>query len=383
MTANEFIQIILIALIAAGSLYGAASAAAVLDFFRSARMSDKSRSVPVSILKPLKGSDPEILENIRTFCDQDYPEFEVILGLNSPDTAELFAAERVAEQLSGHNIRLISSNHELGANQKISNLQGMLEYAEHSLIAISDSDMRVGKDYLTVIAGEYACTENIGLVTCLYKISAPKSFGAALESLSIALDFIPSVLAARRLEGITFGLGASMLLSRKAIDDIGGLAAVSDYLADDYQIGNRLSNRGYKILLSGYVMENVVGPMSFSEYYRHQIRWARTIRASRPIGYLGSGITYIFPFAVLLLILRGPDIITLSAIGFVSALRLITGAVVQLKVIKCKAWLKWLFLIPIKDVLSFSIWIGGFIGSKVRWRGASYRIVRGGSIGKT
>jgi ceramide glucosyltransferase len=383
MTVNEFIQIILIALIAAGSLYGLASAAAVLDFFRSARIKDEFRSVPVSILKPLKGSDPELLENIRTFCDQNYPEFEVLLGLNRPDNDEQSAAKNVAVQMSGHNIRLISSSHDLGANQKVSNLQGMLEYAGNSLVAISDSDMRVGKDYLKTIAGEYGSSDNIGLVTCLYKISEPQSLGAALESLSIALDFIPSVLIARRLEGITFGLGASMLLSKRSIEDIGGMAAVSDYLADDYQIGNRIWNKGHKIVLSRYVMENIAGPMSFSEYFRHQIRWSKTIRISRPWGYLGSGITHIFPFAVLLLILMGPDLITLSLLGVVSVLRLTTGVVVQRKIIKCKAWLKWLILIPAKDLLSFIIWIGGFVGSKVTWRGTSYRIVGGGRIRKT
>jgi ceramide glucosyltransferase len=383
MTANELIQIILIALIAAGSIYGAASAAALLNFSRAPQKKDKFESVPVSILKPLKGSDPEILDNIRTFCDQDYPEYELLLGLNRPDPGELSAAERVAGQLSAHKIGVINTNIALGSNQKVSNLQGMLEHANHSLVAISDSDMRVGKEYLAVMAGEYGSSDDIGLVTCLYKISAPESFGAALESLSIALDFIPSVLVARRLEGITFGLGASMLLSKRAIEEIGGMAAISDYLADDYQIGNRLWKKGYKIVLSGYVIENIVGPMTFAEYFRHQIRWAKTIRVSRPMGYLGSGITYIFPFAVLLLILRGPDIITLSALGVVSVLRLTIGVIVQTKIIKCKAWLKWLILIPVKDILSFIIWIGGFIGSKVIWRGVSYRLVPGGRIRKT
>jgi ceramide glucosyltransferase len=381
MIPSEFIEIILIVLIISAGIYNLFSLFCVLEFFGLKRQELKNQPhIPVSIMKPIKGIDPEIRENLQSFCRQDYPEYEVLLGFTELNDNAITVAGDIAVLHPDCNVRIITSKKNLGANQKVSNLQGILDAANYPLIAISDSDMRVDPCYLRKIVGEYYSNKNVGLITSLYKISNPASIGAAMESLTVALDFIPSVLVARRLEGVTFGLGASMLLSKKALEDIGGLSVIADYLADDYQIGNRLWKKGYKIILSDYVIEDVAGNMTIAEYFIHQLRWARTYRACRPRGFLGYGITHIFPFSLLLLILQGPTTLPLLILSAVITLRLSLSFVLYKKVICSRKWLRWLVLIPVKDLLSFWIWLWSFLGSKVFWRGKYYKIVKGGVI---
>jgi ceramide glucosyltransferase len=381
MVLSEFMEIILIVLIISAGIYNLFSLFCVLDFFGPKRQELKDLPhIPVSIMKPIKGIDPEIRENLESFCRQDYPEYEVLLGFTELTDNAITVARDIAALHPDCNVRIITSKKNLGANQKVSNLQGIFEAANYPLIAISDSDMRVDPCYLRKIVVEYYSNKNVGLITSLYKISNPASIGAALESLTVALDFIPSVLVARRLEGVTFGLGASMLLSKKALEDIGGLSVIADYLADDYQIGNRLWKKGYKIILSDYVIEDVAGNMTIAEYFIHQIRWARTYRACRPKGFLGYGITHIFPFSLLLLILHGLTTLPLLILSAVITLRLSLSFVLYKKVICSRKWLRWLVLIPVKDLLSFWIWLWSFLGSKVFWRGKYYRILKGGVI---
>jgi ceramide glucosyltransferase len=240
--------------------------------------------------------------------------------------------------------------------------------------------MRVPPHYLRTVMAEYAEGPHVGMVTNLYKISEPRSLGTALEALTIALDLIPSVLVARRLEGMNFGLGASMLLSKQALKDIGGLDAVGEYLADDYQIGNRLSKKGYINILSRLVLETVPGPMSLRDHLVHQLRWARTYRASRPKGFFGYGITHILPFSLALVFVLGPSAAAISVLGGVLLLRFGEAALLHVRVMRSKQWLRWLPLLPLKDLLGFGIWAWSFMGSTVFWRGRSYRILRDGRI---
>src|SRR5208283_1040323 len=301
MTQN--IPVIPLLLVISSGVYSLLALFCVIEFFRPGKLELKDISqAPISILKPLSGKDPELYENIQSFCSQNYPEYEVLLGVTDPNDAALNVAEKLQRQSA---VKIVVNERSLGANRKVSNLNGLADAAHYPLLAVSDSDMRVDSSYLEHIAGEYFSGENTGLVTSLYKISNPVSAGAAFESLTIALDLIPSVLVARRLEGVTFGLGASMLFSREALNAIGGFEAIADYLADDYQIGNRLWQKGYKIILSRYVLEDRAGAMSIAGHLKHQIRWARTYRACRPKGFLGYGITYVFPISCLLLIQQG------------------------------------------------------------------------------
>ncbi len=378
MTQN--IPVIPLLLVISSGIYSLFALFCVIEFFRSGKPSMKDiPAAPISILKPLSGKDPELCENIQSFCMQDYPEYEVLLGVTDPHDGALNAVEQLQRQSA---VKIVVNEKSLGANRKVSNLNGLAEAARYPLLAVSDSDMRVDNTYLRHIAGEYFSGENTGLVTSFYKISNPASAGAAFESLTIALDLIPSVLVARRLEGITFGLGASMLFSREALNAIGGFEAIADYLADDYQIGNRLWQKGYKIILSRYVLEDRAGAMSFAGHLKHQIRWARTYRACRPKGFMGYGITYVFPISCLLFIQQGPTLLSLTALCAAVGLRICLALVICNKVILSKKWLRWLILLPVKDILGLGIWIWSLLGSAVVWRGSRYMILKGGKIRK-
>lgn len=381
MTIIEFITLFLVVLIVAGGAYHVFALFCAIEFFRKGENELANHpDTPVSILKPLKGTNPELRENLRTFCMQEYPEYEVLLGFGDRSDDGIPLTQEIASTFVDCPLRIVTSEKNLGANRKVSNLQGLYEAARYTMLMISDSDMRVDPFYLRNIVGEYYSDKKTRLVTSLYKISDPETTGAALESLVIALDFIPSVLVARRLEGVTFGLGASMLISKQSLEDIGGLPTIADYLADDYQVGNRLWRKGHAIILSRFVIENVVGPMGIGEHVTHQIRWARTYRASRPKGFAGYGVTHIVPFSLLLIAVQGPTAPALSLLCAVLALRYGMAAVLYRTVIRTKTWLKWLVLVPVKDILSFGIWGWSFVSRDVSWGGRRYKIIKGGKI---
>ncbi len=375
------VSAVLSLLLLSGILYHLYAIFCILDFFRSAKATGlRAPEQSVSIIKPLSGIDPGLGENLKSFAQQDYPEYELLLGFSERDDRTAAKVRRdIVPSLSG-SVRVVVSNRELGSNRKVSNLQGMVEAARYQLLAFTDSDMRAGPDYLRTIVREYLGGQNVGMVTCLYKVSSPQALGTAFESMTIALDFMPSVLVARRLEGVAFGLGASMLVSKKGLEEIGGLSAIADHIADDYQLGNRLWKKGYTIVLSRTVLETVTGRMRIRDYFSHQLRWARTNRASRPRGIAGYGITFILPIALLLLIVQGASMPSVLQLVGVLAIRFTTAAVIYKKVIRTRKWLSWLPLLPLKDVASFGIWLWSFFGSTVTWRGRSYKIGKGGKM---
>jgi ceramide glucosyltransferase len=380
------LSILFLMLIIPGGLYALFSLACILGFFKGSGDLYKDplpadRELPaVSILKAIKGLDPSCADNLSSFCVQDYPCYEVLFGFRDLDDPAIPAARAIAASVPC-DARVVIKHEGSGTNQKALNLQALADEARYPMLALSDSDMVVDRHYLRQIVAEFQDNGKTGIVTSLYKISRPASFGSALESLNIALDFIPSVLVARRLEGVTFGLGASILISREALRDIRGFEAVADYLADDYQIGFRLWKKGYTNVISRYVIENRVGPMSFAGHLKHQLRWARTYRASRPWGFLGYGITHIFTFALLFFCIRPGAASALTA-AIVLAFRYALAFVTYKKVIRTKGWLKTLFLLPLKDVLSFLVWLWSFAGSTVDWRGSRYRVFPGGRMVK-
>lgn len=382
MNALDILSAGLFILIGAGTVYHIFSAFCVWRFFSSSASEEcpLSRYPPVSIIKPIKGMDPDLKNNLMSFCRQDYPRYEVLLGFGERNDGAIRQVKKSIPPSLYDSVHVVVTSGDLGVNRKVSNLQGIVDAARYNLFAISDSDMLVDKSYIRKIVHEFQSEKNTGMVTNLYKISDPGTIGAALESLTIALDVMPSVLVARRLEGVTFGLGASMLISRKGLDDIGGLSDIAGYLADDYQLGNRLWKRGYKIIISRMVVENIVGRMTIADYIKHQIRWARTYRSSRPKGFAGYGITHIVPFALLLMLLEGATPLSLSALGTALSIRYCQAAVVYRKVIQSRRWLKKLPLLPFKDMFAFGFWAWSFAGSSVTWRGRKYKMIKGGKM---
>lgn len=373
-------EIILYVLAGAGVLYNLLAAACVVGFFRQKEPPAAADYPPVSILKPLKGPDFELKENLQSFCRQDYPEYEVLLGVADNGDGAAAAAGETAELYPGRARFILTGEGRGGANTKIINLAGLAGQTRYGLLALSDSDMRVDNGYLKRIVSEYLREKGTGLVTSFYKMSGPASCGSAFESMTIALDFIPSVLVARLLEGgISFGLGASMLLEKKHLEEIGGFEALRDYLGDDYQLGNRIARNGHKVVLSGYVVEDMNTGMGFKDYIVHQLRWSRTYRASRPLGYLGYGITHAFVWSLLLLGVF-PSAAALAVAGAAYLVRLSLAALMRKNLSLKKTKTPLFLLVPAKDVLAFFIWGWSFLGKTVCWRGKRYRMEKGGKM---
>ncbi len=336
---------------------------------------------PVSILKPLRGTDPEMYESLRSHCLQDFPEYEIIFGVSEPDDPAIPLIERLKLEFPRCAIRLMVCDKSLGANVKVSNLAQMLPGAKHEIVLVNDSDIRVQPDYLQRVTAPLADAQ-VGLVTCLYRGVHARTLGSRLESLGISTDFSAGVLAARQLEGsIRFGLGSTLAFRRRDLEAIGGFESFVDYLADDYEIGRRIAGRGLKVKLSQVVVETFLPGYTLREFVDHQLRWGRTVRDSRRWGYLGLVLTFGFPWAQLALFLslwlnRGTLAAWLLLVA-VTGLRVAVALFVGWSVLRDRQVLRLLPLLPLRDLVALLVWIASLAGHTVIWRGESFRLKNG------
>ncbi|MDP9263027.1 MAG: bacteriohopanetetrol glucosamine biosynthesis glycosyltransferase HpnI [Acidobacteriota bacterium] len=329
----------------------------------------------VSILKPLRGADPELYQALRSHCTQDYSEYEVLLGVS--DAADL--AVPVAQQLAREfpsRVRLLICPEVLGANRKVSNLIQMLAQARHSRLLINDSDIQVPPDYLRRIFAHFE-DPAVGMVTSLYRGSASGTLGSRLEALGISTDFIPGVLAARQLEGVSFGLGCTLAMSRKALDGIGGFQPIVDYLADDYELGHRIASSGMQVVLSKFVVETQVPAYSLGGFFQHQLRWARTVRHARPASYFGMALSFGQTWALLALVLSHCALWAWSLLGITVLVRWMMALAVGVGVLGDRQVIRSLWLIPLRDFLSVLVWLGSYAGRRIHWRGEDFILEKG------
>ena len=336
---------------------------------------------PVSILKPLRGTDPEMYESLRSHCLQDFPDYEIIFGVSDPDDPAIPLIERLKLEFPQCAVRWIVCAKKLGANIKVSNLAQMLFEAKHDFIVVNDSDIRVQPDYLSRVTARLADPQ-VGLVTCLYRGVHGRTLGSRLESLGISTDFSAGVLAARQLEGeIRFGLGSTLAFRRRDLEAIGGFKAFADYLADDYEIGRRIAERGFDVKLSDAVVETFLPAYTLREFVHHQLRWSRTVRDSRRWGYLGLVVTFGLPWALLALFLSlWLSCGTLAAwllLVLVTGLRLAVALLVGWSVLRDRQVLPLLPLLPLRDLVAPLVWIASLTGHTVMWRGESFRLKNG------
>ena len=267
-------------------------------FQRLARAAVPANMPPVTILKPLRGVDPQMYESFRSHCVQDYPEYEIIFGVSEADDPAVQGVDQLIREFPQCKIRLLVCPEVLGNNRKTSNLVQMLAFAQYDHILINDSDILVTPDYLRRVMAPFAGAK-VGMVTCPYRGRAADTLGSKLESLGISTDFIAGVLAARQIEnGIHFALGSTLAMTREALDAIGGLRPLVDYLADDFELGYRIANAGYEVVLADIVVETHLPAYSFRGFVEHQLRWARSTRDSRRLGYVGLLLTFGLPWAI-------------------------------------------------------------------------------------
>lgn len=331
---------------------------------------------PVSILKPLKGSDPEMLENFRSHCRQDYSDYEIVFGVSDGNDPAIAAVEQLKAEFPSRTIKLVVSQRSLGANTKVSNLAQMVPIAGGKYLVVNDSDIRAEPNYLRRVMSPLA-SPKIALVTCLYRGIPAASLGSWLEAAGI-LDFASGVLAARQVDGgIQFGLGSTLAFRRQDLQSLGGFEAFADYLADDYQLGNRLTSEGAGGELSHCVVETVLPAYSIGEYLSHQLRWARTIRDSRRWGYAGLGFTYYLPWALLALLCAGGASWAWFLLAAAVVIRMASTLAAGYGVLNDRRTLKYLPLVPLRDLLAVALWLSGFFGHTVHWRGERFSLKDG------
>ena len=363
---------------ATSTIYYVSAILSARDFFRSRRQGGPLPAPPITILKPLRGLDPEAYENFASFCHQDYPRYQILFGAETADDPAIAVARRVAADYPAVDIGIVVIKASPSANRKIGCLAGMLPEARHGLLLVSDSDIRVDPDFLSRLV-EPMAEPGVGVVTCLYRSQASR-FAGRFFALGLSTDFAPSVLVARRLEGVSFGMGSGILIRRSIVSVFGGFEALGHVLADDYALGNLPSRAGHRVELARCVVDHRVGTTGFRDLVDHQLRWNRGTRAARPGGYLGMVFTQGMPPALLLLAIGGGGAASIAVAGTAIAARLATGWYVATKCLEDRAAARLFPLVLLRDLFGYAMWICGFFGRSVVWRGRRYRLVAGGRL---
>ena len=334
----------------------------------------------VTILKPVKGIDPRMYAGLASHCRQQYAgSFEIIFGVSSLDDPAVGEIERLKAEFPECAIRLVECRERLGTSGKVSNLVQMLREARFEHVIVNDSDIFVSPVYLQRVM-ECFSDPRVGMVTTPYFGKTAEggpglTVWSRLEALGISTDFIAGVLAARRLEGgIRFGLGSTLAMSRVALTKAGGLEPLVEYLADDYEMGERIARAGYRVELCGEVVETTVPAYRFRGFCEHQLRWARSTRDSRRLGYLGLGITYALPWAVMTCVASGFALWSVSLLSVVVLARVAVALSVGVGVLRDGQVLRDLWLLPLRDFFGLGFWVWSFAGDTVVWRGERFRL---------
>jgi ceramide glucosyltransferase len=370
-----------------GSLFFYSLSALGLASFLKLKRALPAQLPPVSILKPLKGVDPEIWDSFRSHCEQDYPEFELIFGVSDKDDPAIEVVHKLQAEYSDRRIQLIVCDKVLGANIKVSTLAQMLPTARHEILLVNDSDIRVPPDYLRrVVAplvgnageGARATQPQVGLVTCLYRGIAASTLGSHLEALGIATDFVPGVLSARVIEGgPRFALGSTMVFRKADLATIGGFEAFVDYLADDYELGRRIAATGKRVELSDVTVDTFLPAYAFRDFLTHQLRWWRTIRDARRGGYVGLLFTFGLPWAIAIILAAGGAAWAWALFAVTAFARLSVGLGTAIAVLSDRQPLADILLLPVRDLLAPLLWAAGLVGNRIHWRGDEFELKNG------
>jgi ceramide glucosyltransferase len=347
-------------------------------FFRGAVVTAADR-LPVTLLKPVKGLDAESYKNFASFCRQEYAEFQLIFVVARDDDPAIPVIRQLLDDFSAVDIELVVDGTLHGPNYKVGNLINALPRAKHDLLVITDADVRVSPGYLSAVAAAFA-DPTVGLVTSLYRSSGVQGWATAIEGLGFSAEMIPNVLVAHRLEGLSFALGASMAVRREVLAAIGGMEALVDFLADDYQLGHKVHRAGWRLVLSCHFVECVMTRESLLDVLLRQLRWARTMRVSRPGGYLASGVTLAFPAALLAILAGGGGAVGWGAAALLYGVRAAVMTALSRIYVRDGLLPGYLWLLPLRDALASACWGLAFLGRRVVWRGHQYTIVPGGKL---
>ncbi len=352
-----------IAIIAAGEFFRVklAGASQPLDFVP-----------PVSILKPIRGLDRETYENFSSFCHQDYPELEILFCVSNEHDPAVPVIEKLIADFPARSIRLLIGTEEIGVSDKVNKLCRLAREARHEIVIVSDSDVRVDPGFLRALVKPFS-ESAVGGVTCLYRGLTDGGIAADLEALGNSADFAPGVLVARLFGGLDFMLGAVMAATKKHLAEIGGFESLADYFCDDYELGNRIAARGYRVELSRFPVDIVYPHETMGEAFRHQLRWNLSIRYSRPWGHFGLIFSNWVPWAVLVgVLLSWRAAVAYGGIALLFRMAMATS--VGFGGMRDRLVLRKLWLLPVRDAFAFVVWVASFFAQHIHWRDRLFRV---------
>jgi ceramide glucosyltransferase len=375
------VQGVLALLTLSGVAYGLIALWSARDFEHTTREAAENVggfAPGISILKPVKGVDSQMYAGLVSHCMQEYAgEFELLFGVSSLEDAAVREIARLRVEWPGVSIRLVECKERLGANGKMSNLVQMLPEARFEHVIVNDSDIRVSPHYLQRVMARFT-DEKVGLVTVPYVGRAERGLWSKLEALGISTDFMPGVLVARKLEGgIRFGLGSTLATTKIALAKMGGFEGLVDQLADDYELGARLSAAGYKVTLAREVVETTVPAYTLRGFCQHQLRWTRSTRDSRRWGYVGLGITYVLPWSLAAMVASGFALWSISLFSMALLVRVSVALTVGVGILRDGQVLRDIVWLPLRDCFGLFFWAWSYAGDTIVWRGERFRLKRG------
>ncbi len=382
MDAIEVIALLCLIPVIGGSVYAILSAGAVLWFFRRDGKNTRQGSdyqPPVTILKPVCGLERDLKARLRSACLQDYPDYQVVYSVQSPNDPALPILQEIGREFGPSRATVVVDDIQVGPNGKVNNLLGALAEARHDVLVISDSDVMLRPDYLSAIVAPLADPET-GAVCTPFKATGARHWFEKLEILSVNADFMPSVIFADVTHASKFCLGPSIALRRATLEEMGGLEALAEYLAEDYELGRRVWSSGQRMAFVPHVVETELDIESWSKWWTHQLYWDQNTRVARPYGFFATVLTRSVPFALLYAIATGGGALGLGVLAASVALRLASAGVILHSGFRDREGLRSLWLLPLRDLVGLVSWAMAFFRQTVVWRGVRFRLTSGGRM---
>jgi ceramide glucosyltransferase len=372
---------LVVLVLAAGPLvYYLLSLYCTLEYFSRLRKlppGNDSSAPPVSILKPVRGMDQDAYENFASFCRLDYPEYELVFAMADPHDPVVPLIEKLQKDFPSCSIRFVTDVPRVGENNKVNSLCRLVKEASYDLLVMSDSDVRVDPDYLRQVVAPFA-DRRVGGVTSFYRCTGGDTLAADLDMLGMSMDSVPSALIARKLEGgVQFAFGWTMATTKARLAEIGGWEAMANHHSDDFELGNRIAAKGHGVELMRKPVWMVFPKQRFTDYLRHEVRWAIGLRNVRPAAYAGMLFTHGLPWAILGALVAAASGWTRLAVGYLAAYLLLRLGVAY----AAGVWglhddriARKLWLAPLRDAISALVWFAGFFTDRITWRGLQYRV---------
>ena len=343
----------------------------------SRRTRDSPFTPPVTLLKPVCGYDPDLRENLESYCRQRYPVFQIIFGLRSETDSAYPIVKEIIANYPKVNLEVVVDERLNGANLKVSNLINMCGVARHPIVIVSDSDIRVGPDHLRSIVKPFALP-NVGATTCLYLGVPRDNFSSRLAAAFINEWFLPSVLVARKLEKLRYCFGATMAIRTDVLKQIGGFDALRNHLPDDYMLGHLVDRAGYDVVLAPCLVETLIDEPNLSSLFSHELRWARTVSYVRPFGYFSSLLTCSLPLAIALLMMSGSSQLSVSGLPVAITLRVLLHLIVRWR-LGVTGGLGWMW-VPLREMLVLFVWVANHFTHRIKWRGRVFNLRSNGQM---